>query len=621
MRAIHLILIPIFLLVSEYSANGEVRREPQEREVDSTATQPLPEKFFERIAIQNTKSEANLVDETRTGDQASANSLHDEKIDQTIKAMSLRSKIGQLFMIGFMGDDLSRGLDRSLSLIQPGGIIVFGRNIKSARQVALLNLKAQKASLKSAKLPLFIAVDQEGGDVLRIKTKYPLPSALALGETRNGSLVERAGRSTGSLLRTLGFNMNLAPVLDIADPTKRSFIGTRTFGSEPQAVSQMSERFAVGLQKADILPTAKHFPGHGSIADDSHLKTPERDLSLSNMRTHDLMPFAILQKNLRDPWAIMLAHVSYPELDPTNIPATFSYPIVTELLRKKMGFQGLILTDDIEMAGAAAIPNASERAIRAIQSGVDMIMVAWNKRLQWELVQALLSAVKRGDITEDRINLSLQRILLAKQRFAHRQFKFPTQTELIHAVRDPEMKVIAEETMLAKLKTPLTKAELEFLEYSKERELFIFSANRQFFTSFQSALPKRKVRFFLIGKNQPFRIDRVMRSNPNAVGIYYLSGPFSAGLASQLNSDIANRTLLVTVEAEGTLRNYHEFKQIADVYYRHPDLGKLIAQHYFISPPSADTLQSQEKRQDEKTDTPPTALRTPSSSTDPSIRE
>ena len=178
-----------------------------------------------------------------------------------------------------MGEKLNHGLDSAIRGNKPGAIIVFGRNIKSADQISKLCYSAQAASYEATGVPLLIAVDQEGGNVTRIRTAPPLPSALALGKTRDPALAKEAGHGTGRLLRSLGFNMNLAPVMDVTDPSHDRFIGTRTFGDDPQLVAKMSTAFALGLQESDILPTGKHFPGHGGLNQDSHLGTPTKRAS------------------------------------------------------------------------------------------------------------------------------------------------------------------------------------------------------------------------------------------------------------------------------------------------------------------------------------------------------
>ncbi|MES2854219.1 MAG: glycoside hydrolase family 3 N-terminal domain-containing protein, partial [Bdellovibrionota bacterium] len=286
---------------------------------------------------------------------------------ETILAkMPLDVKVGQMLMIGFKGQKIDDSLSLMIKKVKPGAIVLFGRNIRTARQTADLNESAQSLSRKLSQVPLLIAADQEGGNVVRIKTVYPLPSALALGLADDPGLVLRAGAATGTLMKTLGLNMNLAPVMDVAAPTRSKFLGTRSYSNDPGIVTKMSFGFAEGLETSGVLPTAKHFPGHGGFEGDSHLAAVENGDGKSQLEKVDLVPFTHMAAQSKLPWAIMLAHASYPALDPSRVPATFSRPIVTDLLRGKLGFNGIVLTDDIEMAGASTVADVNERAIRAI---------------------------------------------------------------------------------------------------------------------------------------------------------------------------------------------------------------------------------------------------------------
>ena len=510
--------------------------------------------------------------------------LSDQEIERRIQALTLSQKVGQLFLIGFMGTESSFALDKAIDAVKPGGIVVFSRNIKTARQISALTIAAQKRSIKASTLPLFIAVDQEGGDVLRIRTTMPLPSALSLGDTNEPKLVEQAGHETGVLLKTLGFNMNLAPVLDISDPSERSFIGTRTFGSEPVRVSAMGPQFASGLEEAGVLSTAKHFPGHGGVKEDSHRETPERDATLADMQKNDLMPFAAMKAKMDDHWAVMLAHISYPKLDPTGMPATFSKPIVTGVLRKQMKFNGLVITDDIEMAGASMIKDTHERAIKAIDAGADMIMVAWNRKLQNELAASLIKAIKTGKLSEERINESLRRIVAFKARYTTTDPHNPTDDELRFAVQNPKLEEIGQAVVhskFARIDRAITPA---FDAGTDGKPVYVFTASDRFYRTFRDALDARKSRHYHLGEKQNFDIDRVMRMNPQALGLLYLSGPRIGRIASQISDEVAKRIVIVNVETEGQLKHPEAFRLIADVYYRHPNLGALTAEHLFNSP-------------------------------------
>ena len=509
-------------------------------------------------------------------------SAADEKL---LSTLPLRIKVGQMLMLGFMGDSVDGAIRPVLEKLHPGAIVVFSRNIKTAKQISEFTHAAQNISIKTTKLPLLIACDQEGGDVIRLKTSYPLPSALAFGMADDVKLSERAGEATGQLMKTLGFNMNLAPVLDVGDSRAARFIGTRSFSSDPRIVAKLGQSFASGLEAQGVLPTTKHFPGHGGVNEDSHLSTPLKEDTAAQLELHDILPFATMRSDFTNSWAVMLAHVAYPGLDPSRMPATFSKPIVTDLLRTKLAFDGLVVTDDIEMAGASVVTDVRERAIRAVEAGVDLIMLAWNKRMQAQVSDALVASVKSGRIPESRIDESLRRIIAAKRRFAT-PTGVATMKSLKVAVQNPAFKEIAETTTLSRLHVMPKGQEKTFLAQSSDKPILLFSANQKFMRDFKSAVRGREIRNFVLSARKTFDVDRVMRANPTAIGIFYVSGAQLAKIAATISEDVAQRMMLVTVEAPGSMANVDQFKFLADVYYRHPELGAMIGRAYFADPPA-----------------------------------
>jgi beta-N-acetylhexosaminidase len=533
--------------------------------------------------LERKSSERKIAAIEMATEKITAPQLSDED-EKMIKEMPLKTKVGQMLFLGFTGTTIDQTIGPLISALKPGGLVMFGRNIKSAPQVAELNRAIQAASMKVTNLPLLVGVDQEGGNVIRIKTQYPLPAALAFGQSGDAKLVERAGVATGKLLHTLGFNMDLAPVLDVGDPMAARFIGTRSYGSDPTLVSKLGSAFSEGLQSEHILPTTKHFPGHGGVNGDSHVSLPERQATLAQMEKHDLVPFESLQKKVEKPWAVMLAHVSYPDLDPSGSPASFSKPIVTGILRNRIGFKGVVITDDIQMAGAGIVGDVQERAVRAVEAGVDMIMITWNRKTQARVEAAILKAVSEGRISEERITESVRRIVSAKREYAPLVNKSSVE-ELRLALKNPEFRSLADEAIFSVFRKTPTKTERSFVAYANDRPLIVFSANHAFSSTFKDALEDRSVRTYALSSRESFDIDKVMRSNPEAAGIFYVSGNQIAKIAAKISEDVAARILLVTVEPPGILANADDFKFISDVYYRHPQLGKLIAERYFANPP------------------------------------
>lgn len=512
-----------------------------------------------------------------------------DRDNELIRSLPLKTKIGQLLMVGFMGTKIESSLGSLIERVQPGAVLVFKRNIESARQISTLNQQAQRRSIQTSHLPLLISVDQEGGDVIRIVTAPPLPSALALGKTHDLSLIERAGRATGLLLKTLGFNMNLAPVLDLADPTQHRFIGSRSFGAEAEAVSKDGRSFAAGLAASGILATAKHFPGHGSVTEDSHLQTPLVNKNLFDLRSRDFLPFSEFQRSTDKPRAIMIAHVVFSALDPTGMPATFSKPILTDLLRGQLGFNGLIVTDDIEMGGAQFIPDIRERAIRAIEAGADIIMVGWNAQVQASIAEGLMRAVQTKRISEARLHQSLVRIFAAKRAYAETMgspSKSPLATAsdnvLRKAVQNPEFASVGQSVLNSHFQRPKSAREQKFIANAANGPLFIFTSSATFWSGLNrvATAAKRSVKRYPLTTDLSVRMIRAFGANPAAHGIVYASGFQATKLINTIPRDIAARLALVTVEPTGFFRNIDDFAAVSDVYYRHPDLGRQVGLRY-----------------------------------------
>lgn len=515
------------------------------------------------------------------------------QIDREIHKMPLRKKVGQLFMLGFQGQSMDAGLEKTIANLAPGGLIVFGRNMSSARQVSELLAQAQRKSLHASGEPLLIATDQEGGDVIRVQTSVPLPSALAIGQAGQDTIARDAGAATGHLLKTLGFNMDLAPVLDVSDEKQAMFIGTRTYGANPVTVGRMGTLFAEGLIEARVLPTGKHFPGHGGIVEDSHVQQPSKAQTLEEMRAFDLVPFRMLQDKFPNLWATMVAHVAYPQIDTSGAPASLSKILMERLLRTELKFNGLVLTDDINMAGLSQAGESGsngdgrvrEHTLRALEAGADMIVVAWNQKLQKSLVDTVLKAVHSKRLLVSRINQSLKRILIAKRLFAAPAASPASAQQIQMAMQNPLFLKVGDATIAAHFALTPVAAEAEFVDWAHDRPVVVFSANETFSRTFKAALGRRSVRNFRLDINRPFDISKVLLANPTAVGVFYVSGNQAAHVASQVPEDIARRILLVTVEASATMPNAASFRHIAAVYYRHPKLGRLVAERYFHDSP------------------------------------
>ncbi|MGH7166524.1 MAG: beta-N-acetylhexosaminidase [Nitrospiraceae bacterium] len=333
--------------------------------------------------------------------------------------MTLREKIGQLFMLGFSGTSVSKELAGLLEEYRPGGLILFSRNLQSPEQIArltnTLQQKAARAGRMASHAPLLISVDQEGGRVSRVPAGFTVfPACAVLGRCDSTELAYSAAAATAAELRAVGINMNLAPVLDLDTNPENPIIGDRSFSPDPTRVCELGLATIAGLQDHKVIACGKHFPGHGDTAVDSHKELPVVAASLDRLRDLELRPFRhAIQNGLA---AMMTAHVLYPALDEA-LPATLSPAILTGLLRDELGFTGLTLTDDLEMHAIIDHYGIGEAAVRAVQAGADLLLICKNPGRQVTAMDAVQDAVRHGAIPEERLEASLHRIAQTKQRF------------------------------------------------------------------------------------------------------------------------------------------------------------------------------------------------------------
>ncbi len=339
--------------------------------------------------------------------------LTDAEIEGLIGRMSLDEKIGQLFIVGTGGRQVGPVPKAHISKRYVGGIILYEKNISVPEQVAALTTELQLLAQKTPKgIPLFIAIDQEGGKVSRFQRGATIfPGNMALGATQSEPLALKAGKITGIELSVMGINLNLAPVLDVNTNPKNPAIGIRSYGESPQLVSQLGAAYIRGLQTQDVLATAKHFPGHGDANADSYKKLPLVTKNQKTLNKVELLPFRkAIDSGVA---AIMTAHILYPGLD-NQMPATLSHTILTKLLREELGFEGIIITDDLEMKAISEKYEIDKAAVMAIQAGADMLLIPWTLQKQQTAYNAVRQAVRTRRITTTRLDNSLRRILKAK---------------------------------------------------------------------------------------------------------------------------------------------------------------------------------------------------------------
>jgi beta-N-acetylhexosaminidase len=335
-------------------------------------------------------------------------------IDRRIGALTPEEKVAQLLIVSFDGQTAGAGLREMVGGWGVGGVVFFGSNVRSPEQIRTLTARIRAMSRNG--LAPFIAVDHEGGTVMRVQRGAPnLPSTMALGATRSTELAFRAGAETGAALRRLGISMNFAPVLDVYG-NPRSAIGTRAFSDRPELVARLGSAFIEGQSSAGVISVAKHFVGGGAAAGDSHDSTPWVYRTMAEIEQSDLVPF-------RDAFvhglsAVMSSNVAVPELTSEGgLPVTLSHEALTTLLRDKWKFDGVVITDALEMESLRQRQDIGELADEAIEAGADMVLVAGTRQDRRAVFAALLHAYHAGRISEDRIQTSLRRILRLKAAF------------------------------------------------------------------------------------------------------------------------------------------------------------------------------------------------------------
>ena len=331
---------------------------------------------------------------------------------------SLQQQLGQLVMVGFDGFVPNAQIESLIREQGIGGVILFRRNIESPAQVAALCRRLQAINAEVSDIPLLIAIDQEGGMVMRIEEGVtPLPSAMAYAKGGTAADCEALHRIGAAELRQMGININFAPSLDINNNPNNPVIGVRAFGEDAATVTNYGLAAIRGIQAAGIAATAKHFPGHGDTATDSHYGLPVVAHAAERLHAVELAPFKAAIAAGVD--AIMTAHVVFPayESDP-NTPATLSHSVLTGLLRDELGFEGVVFTDCLEMAAIAAGLGTVVGAVQSFVAGADIVLVSHTYERQRDTVLALQAQFASGELSTARLEQSLARIARLKETVA-----------------------------------------------------------------------------------------------------------------------------------------------------------------------------------------------------------
>lgn len=337
-------------------------------------------------------------------------------MNTTLELAELDRKIGRLFMCGMPGTRVDRETERLIRRVHPSGVILFSRNVADPVQLAGLCRRLQEIALDAHGMPLILAVDQEGGRVARLRapfTEFPGNESIGRSESPEGQ-AEAFARTTAREMGLVGLNMDLAPVLDVGRGPLEEHLRGRTFGEDPRRVAELGRIVIRTLQAGGIMAVAKHFPGLGRSAEDPHVRLPEILLEEGELETVNLVPFrAAVEEGVA---GVMTSHAVYPSIDP-GTPGTLSGAVLKGLLRERLGYDGLVITDDLEMGAIASGWGVPAGAAAAFAAGADILLVCEDQGLVAEAQSVIRSRLLHGEIPMGRLHRSLERVQRVLDRF------------------------------------------------------------------------------------------------------------------------------------------------------------------------------------------------------------
>lgn len=347
-----------------------------------------------------------------TAGEVAEKNLSEEKpdpIEETLKKMTLEEKIGQMIFIGVYGKEINDDIKFLLNQYHFGGVIYFDRNMDNKAQVKKFSEELQAESLNANNLPLFIALDEEGGRVARMKHDLiPPPSQEERGLSGDFNLEKNTAENLSESLREIGVNVNFAPVADVGSKD------TRSFSDDANTVAKFLSAAAQGYEEKKFFYCLKHFPGIGRGKVDTHKDVSFVDDDRETLKNEDVLPFKkIIGEHDNSKFMVMIGHLKYSAFDSENS-ASISSEIITNLLRNELNFQGVVITDDLNMGAIANYSDIESVTLQTIKAGTDIALICHEPELQKRAFEALLSAVNKKEISEERINESVRRILKMK---------------------------------------------------------------------------------------------------------------------------------------------------------------------------------------------------------------
>ncbi|WP_252226435.1 beta-N-acetylhexosaminidase [Caldicoprobacter algeriensis] len=337
------------------------------------------------------------------------------QIEKYMNKMTLEEKVGQMLIVGFDGLEPSRAIKDMIQNYHVGSVILFPRNVKDSVQLVSL-INQLKALNKNNRLPLIISADQEGGKVHRLPADATrFPANLILGRRNSAQLAYDVGRVTAAEMRAYGFNLNFAPVLDILSNPKNTVIDDRALDTAPDIVARLGVALMKGLRDGGVIPVIKHFPGHGDTVMDSHVDLPILNHDMQRLRSFELIPFKRAIEEGAD--MVMVAHILFPNITQEKVPASLSREVITGVLRQELGFDGVVISDDMEMGAIQKHYGIEDAAVRAVLAGTDIVSICHTYEKQKQAFEALIKAVDDGTIPMERIDESVKRIITLKLKY------------------------------------------------------------------------------------------------------------------------------------------------------------------------------------------------------------
>lgn len=337
-----------------------------------------------------------------------------DNIKETIDKMTIEEKIGQLMIIGINGLTIDDYTKEMIEKYHIGGFILFKYNISDENQILELLNSLKKANSTNS-IPLFLSIDEEGGRVSRLPNSFlKLPGAKKIGDINDRDISLEYGKIIGKRLKSLGFNMNFGPVLDVNSNPKNPVIGDRAFGSIVERVVDNGIQVMKGTRTEKIISIVKHFPGHGDTNTDSHIDLPIIDKDLEEMEELELVPFKESMKESVD--GIMIGHILFPKLD-SQYPVTLSRAVITGFLREKLAYEGLIISDDMTMGAIIKNYAIEEAAVNFLKAGGDLLLICHGYENHIKIIEKIKEEIHKGGITQEELDEKVYRILQIKEKY------------------------------------------------------------------------------------------------------------------------------------------------------------------------------------------------------------